>query len=1419
MTLNSGALNNADLIGLVFDRLDAGNAFRDVDEFLADLTRTPQAVDISPVVRDIMMNQVFAVISPHLEDFGSQEWVSWFTVKLTPLLPSLTPEMLQTVTSKADCDAYHVIVGALSSVFEQLTSQRQRELAPVLLAYLKQSKASGSTCGSNSSSLSTCLWQCFGRFSIYVDYEDLRGLFEGFGSFEALDLLSASQLAQLTLSSGALNNADLIGLVFDRLDGDNAFQDVDGFLAALTRTPQALDINPVVRDIMMNRVFAVISPHLEGFGSQEWVSWFTVKLIPLLPSLTPEMLQTVTSNADCDAYHVIVGALSSVFEQLTSLRQRQLTPVLLAYLKQSQASGSTCGSNSGSLSTCLWACFGKFSIYVDYEDLRGLIEGFGSFEALDLMSASQVAQLTLNSGALNNADLIGLVFDRLDAGNAFRDVDEFLAALTRTPQAVDISPVVRDIMMNQVFAVISPHLEDFGSQEWVSWFTVKLTPLLPSLTPEMLQTVTSKADCDAYHVIVGALSSVFEQLTSQRQRELAPVLLAYLKQSKASGSTCGSNSSSLSTCLWQCFGRFSIYVDYEDLRGLFEGFGSFEALDLLSASQLAQLTLSSGALNNADLIGLVFDRLDGDNAFQDVDGFLAALTRTPQALDINPVVRDIMMNRVFAVISPHLEGFGSQEWVSWFTVKLIPLLPSLTPEMLQTVTSNADCDAYHVIVGALSSVFEQLTSLRQRQLTPVLLAYLKQSQASGSTCGSNSGSLSTCLWACFGKFSIYVDYEDLRGLIEGFGSFEALDLMSASQVAQLTLNSGALNNADLIGLVFDRLDAGNAFRDVDEFLAALTRTPQAVDISPVVRDIMMNQVFAVISPHLEDFGSQEWVSWFTVKLTPLLPSLTPEMLQTVTSKADCDAYHVIVGALSSVFEQLTSQRQRELAPVLLAYLKQSKASGSTCGSNSSSLSTCLWQCFGRFSIYVDYEDLRGLFEGFGSFEALDLLSASQLAQLTLSSGALNNADLIGLVFDRLDGDNAFQDVDGFLAALTRTPQALDINPVVRDIMMNRVFAVISPHLEGFGSQEWVSWFTVKLIPLLPSLTPEMLQTVTSNADCDAYHVIVGALSSVFEQLTSLRQRQLTPVLLAYLKQSQASGSTCGSNSGSLSTCLWACFGKFSIYVDYEDLRGLIEGFGSFEALDLMSASQVAQLTLNSGALNNADLIGLVFDRLDAGNAFRDVDEFLAALTRTPQAVDISPVVRDIMMNQVFAVISPHLEDFGSQEWVSWFTVKLTPLLPSLTPEMLQTVTSKADCDAYHVIVGALSSVFEQLTSQRQRELAPVLLAYLKQSKASGSTCGSNSSSLSTCLWQCFGRFSIYVDYEDLRGLFEGFGSFEALDLLSASQLAQLTLSSGALNNADLIGLVFDRLDGDNAFQDVDGFLAALTRTPQVCCHR
>ncbi|RXN24985.1 hypothetical protein ROHU_005994 [Labeo rohita] len=267
-----------------------------------------------------------------------------------------------------------------------------------------------------------------------------------------------------------------------------------------------------------------------------------------------------SSHPDTAGYVVIaevasahsVGALSSVCEQLTSLRQRQLTPVLLAYLKQSQASGSTCGSNSGSLSTCLWACVGKFSIYVDYEDLRGLIEGFGSFEALDLMSASQVAQLTLNSGALNNADLIGLGFDRLDAGNAFRDVDEFLAALTWTPQSGGHQSCVREqgraewvgIRSLSAVQVGSPQLGGDCSGEAKSGFpfTVNDVPLPgPALLQRCSKTVKIEGGLRRDHVKRRGPEQRSRAADHRRDRagKLAPVLLAYLSRARIGRSSGG----------------------------------------------------------------------------------------------------------------------------------------------------------------------------------------------------------------------------------------------------------------------------------------------------------------------------------------------------------------------------------------------------------------------------------------------------------------------------------------------------------------------------------------------------------------------------------------------------------------------------------------------------------------------------------------------------------------------------------------------------------------------------------------------------------------------------------------------------------------------------------------------------------------
>lgn len=68
---------------------------------------------------------------------------------------------------------------------------------------------------------------------------------------------------------------------------------------------QTPDITPAARDVMMNRTFIIIRSKIQEFEASVWVTWFTVKLIPILPSFTPEMLVTVTANISCTNYHVM----------------------------------------------------------------------------------------------------------------------------------------------------------------------------------------------------------------------------------------------------------------------------------------------------------------------------------------------------------------------------------------------------------------------------------------------------------------------------------------------------------------------------------------------------------------------------------------------------------------------------------------------------------------------------------------------------------------------------------------------------------------------------------------------------------------------------------------------------------------------------------------------------------------------------------------------------------------------------------------------------------------------------------------------------------------------------------------------------------------------------------------------------------
>ncbi|KAI4894036.1 hypothetical protein NFI96_009148 [Prochilodus magdalenae] len=100
---------------------------------------------------------------------------------------------------------------------------------------------------------------------------------------------------------------------------------------------------PAVRDVVMNRTFQIISMEFPQFDTSDWMDWFEIKLSPVLPSLTAEMLVTAVYYTNCTNYRVIVSGISGVFSRMTASRREEITKALVRHLKDLAAQLNTPG--------------------------------------------------------------------------------------------------------------------------------------------------------------------------------------------------------------------------------------------------------------------------------------------------------------------------------------------------------------------------------------------------------------------------------------------------------------------------------------------------------------------------------------------------------------------------------------------------------------------------------------------------------------------------------------------------------------------------------------------------------------------------------------------------------------------------------------------------------------------------------------------------------------------------------------------------------------------------------------------------------------------------------------------------------------------------------------------------------------------
>nr|XP_024662087.1 uncharacterized protein LOC112436588 [Maylandia zebra] len=523
---------------------------------------------------------------------------------------------------------------------------------------------------------------------------------------------------------------------------------------------------------------------------------------------------------------------------------------------------------------------------------------------VSVLSPSQMAQLVLSLGASNNTDLIDRVFERLQEGNALKNVDGFLTQLTTNGQMPIFQPVVRDRVMNTTFIIISPHFSTFTTNDYELWFHVKLIPILASFTPEMLINATTKISCTNYQVIVSGLALVIQEMPLYRRQEITHGLLGYLRNAENAINEPACRQQNESDAQWvkAKLGPFVQYTAYSDLKDF--NISTAGLLSTLNPSEVAQLLLSSGASNNTDFIDLVFKQLEQGNALKNVDEFLTQLTANGQSPHFQPVVRDRVMNTTFIIISPHFSTFTTNDYELWFHVKLIPILASFTPEMLINTTTTISCTNYQVIVSGLALVIQEMPLYRRQEITHGLLGYLRNADNAINEPACRQQNESDAQWvkANLGPFIQYSAYSDLKDF--NISTLAVLDVLSPSQKADLILdpNSGALNDAHVVREVLTSLTETSDYEQLNQFFQAFANINKQRNVTliqnPDVRDTILSLTLTALAPQLKDFQPEDYQQWFQVYLVPVMASILPSSLRVIPSNITCESYQAVYDGLA-----------------------------------------------------------------------------------------------------------------------------------------------------------------------------------------------------------------------------------------------------------------------------------------------------------------------------------------------------------------------------------------------------------------------------------------------------------------------------------------------------------------------------------------
>ncbi|XP_051560852.1 uncharacterized protein LOC127445100 isoform X6 [Myxocyprinus asiaticus] len=851
------------------------------------------------------------------------------------------------------------------------------------------------------------------------------------------------------------------------------------------------------------------------------------------------------------------------------------TEFIHPFLSRNELADPACLSQTPSSAEWLVKNFADFSSYATLAYLQTLNENFSSFELLAMLTPTQAAELTLSSGALNNTNQINAVFDRLEEGNAFKNVDEFLTALSAAPEIPDIIPDVRDVMMNRTFKIIQVRFQDFEAPDWVAWFTVKLIPILPSFTAEMLLTVTAEVNCTNYHVIVEGLSMAYTQTPVKGREELAAGLLSYLKISanQINQPACRQDIHNDTDWLILNLGQFFTYVPYSELIEF--NISRTAVLVSLSGEQKVERILTPGLVEDESAVRELFGTIVNSPDQKQLDEFFTtfiSISAQRNVSSISAAVRSTILNMTLTELVSRFESFTSQTFALWFQTYLVLFLPGIGPDSLSVIPTTISCDSYREIVKGCDSVFSSLTRSQEEDVYSFIRDYLSRQPRQGQSCVQSVSSDSDWLLKNFGQFSVLASFTDLISLKRDFNGVEAAEFLTPLQLAELCSSPSRLNGSQDVQTIMNAVDP----QQLSHFYDVLSPKIQVDEssYSAEVKQAFLQAVFArggLSSPSVSD---SEVSIWLTVRLKPLL---------SVLSSADVKVYFDIVRTRGcsinqeavSVLDSLRTSLNEDTLRQIYNNIKQLLTDPAPL------------RCYGSGSFYL-FLKMSFLHFGFPDLNSfLSLIPVSRRPEVLSSISTAEMSEFLNAPQTLVDGSGLCD----LLGLYNRTTQYLETERVGSVSLARQVLSCVWSQVLKVNIQSEVDqWFDYRLVQYLPFLTSQFINPAQlSNATCVSYRKLVSVLGNNYNfSNTDFTAEDVYSSIKVYLANDGSPRCYEPSNP-QLNSTNWivSYIGVFIRYVNLTDLSSFVSSgkIGVFlensENLELLNSTTVVQSSVIS----------------------------------------------------------------------------------------------------------------------------------------------------------------------------------------------------------------------------------------------